>query len=290
MKKILVLFFVCAQISAQTITLKGNILDKENKEPVVYANISFIKSNKGISSKEDGSFELEIDKELLKDKVHVSCLNYKDTVVLAKDIQNKTLFLSPKLYNLNEVVVSKERNKKVVLDKVKKRVSPFHTNNIRMVGKYFPNKLDGIFYLENVKIFFSKRNSHKAKFRIRIFSVDKNTGKPKEDILNKSITVFKEKGQKIVELNLEKYYLELPENGLFVVFEKLLIPYNLYVWDTFKNNEKEYYYAPVIGLTKSKEYKETNRIYYFNKGNWYKIPMPENDFSHVPAISVTLSN
>ncbi|WP_275314662.1 carboxypeptidase-like regulatory domain-containing protein [Tenacibaculum bernardetii] len=287
MKKIIISLFLSTQIFSQAINLKGKLLDANTKEPIVYANISFLKSNKGISSLEDGTFNLEIDKKLLKEKVHVSCLNYKDSLVFAKELQNKTFFLNPKNIGLDEVIVSKKRNKKIVLDKVKRRVSPFHTSGIRMLGKYFPNKLKFDVFIDKVSIYFSKRNTHNAKFRIRIFSVDKKTGKPKEDILNESTPVLIREGQRVVELNLEEHYLEFPENGLFVVFEKLLIPSNSYKLDDFK---KSIYYAPVIGLTKIKEYREINRIYYYNKGNWHKIPIPENDFSYVPAISLTLTN
>ena len=289
MKKLILFLFISFQGFSQTINFKGKLLDKENNKPVVYANISFLKANAGISSQENGTFIIKIDKKLLNKKVHISCLNYKDTIVFAKDIHKKTLFLQPKIFELDEIVISKNKNKKIILDKVKRRVTPFHTNNIRMIGKYFPNNLDDIFYVNNVKIYFSKRNSHKAKFRIRIFSVDEKTGKPKDDIFNKNIPISIEKGEKMVELSLKNYYIDFPKNGLFIAFEKLLIPYNLYNWSN-KKNKKISYYAPVIGLTKSKEFKNINRLYCFINGGWHKIPMPDNDFSFVPAISLTLSN
>ena len=289
MKIIIFLLFICSQAFSQTINFKGKLLDKKTDEPIVYANISFLKTNTGISSLEDGTFSLEIKESLLKEKVHVSCLNYKDTIVFAEELYNKTLFLEAKRIELDEVVVSRSKKKIIILDKVKKRVTPFHTNGIRMIGKYFPNKLKGDFFIDMIKIYFAKRNSEKAKFRIRIFSVDKNTGKPKEDILTKSIPISIEKGQKIAELNLEGYYIELPRNGVFVVFEKLIIPYNLYK-TSFADKEEAEFYAPVVGLTKAKEFKDINRVYYFNKGDWYIIPIPDNDFSFVPAISLTLSN
>jgi hypothetical protein len=289
MKKLLLLLFVCTQSFSQTINFKGKLLDKETNKPVVYANISFLKSNTGISSLEDGTFNLEIDKKLLKEQLHISCLNYKDTVVLASRLQNKMLYLQPKSFELDEVVISRKGREELILDKVTKRVYPFHTIGLRMVAKYFPNKLKEDYFIDKISIFFAKRGSQKAKFRIRVFSVDELTGKPKEDILTKSIPISIEGKQKKVKLNLEEYYIELPKNGVFIVFEKLLIPYNLYEF-SYKNEEKQEYYAPVIGLTNSKEFKDINRIYYYNRGDWHTVLMPDNDFSSVPAISLTLSN
>jgi hypothetical protein len=289
MKKLLLLLFVCSNLFSQTINFKGNLLDKETNKPVVYANISFLKSNTGISSLEDGTFNLEIDRKLLKEQLHISCLNYKDTVVIASNLQNKTLFLQPKFFELDEVFISRKGRQELILDKVRKKVYPFHTFGLRMVGKYFPNKLKEDYFIDKISIFFAKRGYQKAKFRIRVFSVDELTGKPREDILTKSIPISIEGKQKKVELNLEEYYIELPKNGVFIVFEKLLIPYNLYEL-SYKNEEKQEYYAPVIGLTKSKEFKGINRIYYYNRGDWYTVLMPDNDFSSVPAISLTLSN
>ena len=69
---------------------------------------------KGISSTEKGTFELDILQKDLDRKVHVSCLNYQDTIVVAKDLQNKTIFLSPKSYELNEITLSKKLNKELV--------------------------------------------------------------------------------------------------------------------------------------------------------------------------------
>lgn len=287
MKKLL--FFLCfsTQLFSQQVFFKGKLVDKESYKPIVYANISFLKTNAGISTLEDGTFNLEIDKKLLQEKVHISCLNYKDTIVLANDLFKKTLFLQPKSFELNEVVISKRKNKKVIIDKVKRRVFPIHTNVIRMIGKYFQNELEATFFIDKIDIYFPKRGSQKAKFRIRLFSVDGLTGKPKEDILNENIPISIEKGEKKVTLNLENYYLQFPRNGIFVVFEKLLIPENLYEW-SFNNKNKEKYYAPVIGLTKSKEYIDLNKIYYFNKGDWYTVP--DDKSLSVPAISLTLSN
>ena len=289
MKKLIFFLCISTQLFSQQVIFKGKLVDKETKLPIVYANISFLNSDKGISSKENGEFEILIDKKLLESKIHFSCLNYKDTIVFASDLQNKTLYLKAKNIELKEIVISKKRNKKITLDEVKKRVSPLHTAGIRMIAKYFPNELNEDFLIDKVEIHFSKRNATNAKFRIRIFSKDLESNFPKEDLLLESIPISIQKGQRSIEINLEDYYLSFPKEGVFVVFEKLLIPYNFYEWK-YSDEKFNKYYAPIIGVTNSKEFKNYKRVSICSKGKWVEAPMDNGEFSHVPAISLTLSN
>ena len=289
MKRLFFFLLVTTQLFSQNIEFKGKLLDANTKEPIAYANISFLSSDKGISSQENGEFKLVIDKKLLNSKVHISCLNYKDTILVAKDLQNKIAYLDSKSVELKEVVISKKKSKKIILDEVKKTVTPFHSSDIRMIGKLFPNSLNDDFFVDRIKIYFSKRNSQNATFRIRIFSVDDITKKPKNDLLLESIPVKIKQGQIFVEIDLQDKYIQFPEKGLFVVFEKLLIPENLYNWENNENGRNNYY-APIIGLTKNKKYKNTNRIVFYAYGKWHFLPTPDNNFLHVPAIELELSN
>jgi hypothetical protein len=68
MKKLIFLFFVSLQIFSQKVQFKGKLLDKNTSEPIAYANISFLKTNLGISSQENGAYNLEMDKKLLQEK------------------------------------------------------------------------------------------------------------------------------------------------------------------------------------------------------------------------------
>ncbi|MDP5105513.1 MAG: carboxypeptidase-like regulatory domain-containing protein [Polaribacter sp.] len=121
MKKLIFFLFISVQVFSQQVIFKGKLVDMETKEPIVYANISFLKTNAGISSLEDGTFNLEIDKKLLQEKVHISCLNYKDTIVLANNLFKKTLFLQPKSFELKEVVISKKVDRELEVDTYKRR-------------------------------------------------------------------------------------------------------------------------------------------------------------------------
>ena len=60
------LFFVISFSFAQKTEFKGTLLDKITNEPIVYANLSFLDSNLGISTKEDGTFLMYINKKYIK--------------------------------------------------------------------------------------------------------------------------------------------------------------------------------------------------------------------------------
>jgi hypothetical protein len=292
MKKIIFFLLISSHLFSQEINFSGKLLDIETKEPIVYANISFLDSDKGISSQESGVFSLSIDKKYLDSKIHISCLNYSDTIIFAKDLYKKTIYLKSITEVLDEVVLTKKINKEVVLDEVKKKVEAVHTSGMRMIAKYFPSskKTECCNYISTIEIHFSKRHSNQSKFRFRIFDKDKNTGLPKGDLLKVNLPLVLKEGELKLTVNLEAYDIEMPKDGLFVAFEKLFIPFNEYGEDV-NNPEAKTYYSPVVGFTKYPKKKE-NMLYLYVKGKWQKSPLTRiKDFKkYAPAISVTLTN
>ena len=296
MKKSIILFlFVSVQAFSQQTTFEGTLLDAKTKKPIVYANISFIQSTKGISTTENGSFFMYLQQKYLKGKVHISCLNYKDTIVNASDINNKTLFMLPKEIVLDEAIITKRIDRTITLDKVKKKVIGVHSGGMRMMAKYFPNtkKNNCCNYVSKVAIYFSKRHNKKAKFRVRVFDRDEKTGLPKNDLLNVNLPVTISEGQLQTEIDLSNYSIEMPKNGLFIAFEKLFIPFNSYNNSITESDKRlDVLYAPIIGFTKYNYKKPKDRNYYYVKGNWFlsSFNKIKRFRKFAPAISLTLSN
>lgn len=290
MRKILFLLFIFS-ISAQSqrIVFSGKLLDANTKEPIVFANLSFLNSEKGISTTEEGTFRMYLSQQFLSQKIHISCLNYKDTIVTASSLQKSTLYLQPKTEFLNEILLSRKLEKKVILDPVKGGIISMHSRGLRMVAKYFPNtkKNKCCSYLTKVTIEFPRRINKKSKFRFRIFDVDSTSGKPRSDLLLKNIPVTIKEDEIQVELDLTDQNIKIPSNGFFVAFEKLFIPYNKY------GDDEEGFYSPIIGVTKSRFYKKSiSRNFIYTKGQWLELPYTKRGRlrGFVPAISVTLSN
>ena len=221
MKKLFFGFFLISSfVVAQKIEFTGKLQDKITKEPVVYANLSFLDSEKGISTTEQGDFLMYIDQKDLNSKIHISCLNYKDTIINASALQKNTLFLQPKTEVLNEIILSRKLEKKIILDPVKKGIISMHSRGLRMVAKYFPNtkKNKCCSYLTKVTIEFPRRINKKSKFRFRIFDVDEKTGKPKADLLLENIPVTIKEDQIQVELDITDHNIKMPAKGFFCSF------------------------------------------------------------------------
>ena len=293
MKKIFFLLFVVTQVFSQQVSFRGTLLDAKTKTPVVYANISFLETTKGISTKENGSFSMYIHQKYMNGKIHISCLNYQDTIVSAITINNNILLLQPKQNELDEVVLKKRVNRTFLQDKVKKKVHGVHSVGMRMMAKYFPFDEKNTYcrYISKVRLYFSKRHNKKSKFRVRIFNRDIRTGLPKDDILNINVPVTIAEGQLSAVVDVSNYDIEMPKDGLFIAFEKLFIPFNEY-GKKQTESENDVFYAPIIGFTKYKYKKQKERTYYYIKGNWRKSALNlVNGFKkYAPAISLTLTN
>lgn len=300
MKKIVLLLLLCSlSLFAQKTTIKGKLLDKISNEPVVYANISFIEKKIGTSSLQDGSFQLEITQEDAKKKLHISCLNYKDTIVLVKDLKGKTLYLTPKSVELNEVVISRELNKEVVVD-------PYRRKDIKtsfgarkgspwVVAKFFKYKesYEETPYVKDVTVYFgSWLMRKKGRFRLRLYSVDPMTKLPLDDLVRENIIVDMKKKNGKITVDITKYNIEIPEEGLYIGVERLEIPYNFheytYKMEGSRKKHKAISVAPSIGATYTKD-----TTYIFNRGKWRKFYAPKvfhKGYNIQPAISLTLSN
>ena len=292
-KKTFLLFFLTTQVFSQQVSFKGTLLDAKTKAPIVYANISFLETTKGISTTEQGTFTMYIDQKYIKGKIHISCLNYKDTVVNATLINNKILLMQPRQNQLEEVVLTKRVNRTFLQDQVKKKVHGVHSAGMRMMGKYFPSDKKNKYcnYISKVVLYFSKRHNKKAKFRVRVFSKNENTGLPNDDLLNVNLPVIIEEGQLSAEVDLSNCNIEMPKNGVFIAFEKLFIPFNEY-GKKQSESDGEVLYAPIIGFTKYKYKRPKERTYYYVKGKWVKSALNQvKGFKKwAPAISLTLTN
>ncbi|MCX2679089.1 carboxypeptidase-like regulatory domain-containing protein [Galbibacter sp. EGI 63066] len=104
--------------SQQSITAK--IIDSTKKEPVPFATIS-INKDVGVISSETGAFTLHLKKEIKKkDSLFINSLGYKEKVIPITDFNDPVIVLSPKVFELNEVLLmSKNYTVDEIIDRVK---------------------------------------------------------------------------------------------------------------------------------------------------------------------------
>jgi TonB-linked SusC/RagA family outer membrane protein len=83
--------------------VKGRVLEKESREPVIGASVFIPGSLRGTTTDLDGNFMLDVT---AVDKFTVSCISYKSIEVLVGKEDQMTIFLETDIMALGEVVVN----------------------------------------------------------------------------------------------------------------------------------------------------------------------------------------
>jgi hypothetical protein len=121
---------------------------------------------------------LKIDQKLLREKVHISFLDYKDTVLFVAELNKRTLFLKSKKVLLDTITTSRKVSRELVVDSYKK--SELNSGygalktSLWIVTKFFNfhAKYEKTPYLKNVIFYIGRIPKVKAgKFRGRFFQL-----------------------------------------------------------------------------------------------------------------------
>jgi len=102
---IVVLYFTIYSLQAQ-VRISGSIVDRETKEPVVYATVSFPEQNIGTISDGDGRFSIYIADTTICKSLVFSCIGYqRQSIPVAHLLKEKTTYMKPVVSNLSGVEV-----------------------------------------------------------------------------------------------------------------------------------------------------------------------------------------
>lgn len=107
------LLFLLAQITfAQTVYLKGKVMDVTTKQPIGYATVALIGSTIATSTDDNGSFTLKLDPRY--SKVRFSYLGYEsqDVSVNAEQAQSMNIYLVPEDNTIETIVVKAPKRTK----------------------------------------------------------------------------------------------------------------------------------------------------------------------------------
>ena len=274
MKHILLLFIITFSLSAQ---VKGIVKDSSTGEPIPFVNIWVENEEIGTTTEIDGSFSISVngkDKNLI-----FSVLGYETKIVKQSNFMN--VDLKPTLYELNEITVLKKKHTKFLeIGNVDNTIMQAYDNGPKVEAKYFPykSKYKNINFIKKVTIFTDCRIDS-ASIKIRFFSVD-SLGNPGYELLNKDFIVTLKKGVIKYKFDVSDFNLIMPENGIFVAYEKLLISANR----TPKGYQPYVLYNNV----------DRDFSYVFSGGKWTKLTNKENPLEPIninePAINLILTN
>lgn len=248
-----ILSFIIFTISA-TAQIKGVVKDSITKEPIAYVALVYEKTLIGTNTNENGEFELSKNSA----KAIISCLGYQsDTLQL---LDNNEIFLTPKTQEIAEVVVQNRKNTSKII------VGEYHDSEIgfsnggasQIWAKFIKNSEEIKKHPFINKIQFTTKSRVKnAKLKLRFFYAD-NEGKPSNDVIFDEIIITVRKGTNINTISLEQYNIQIPEKGIFIGFENLIIEENKYEYTFTQEGKKGKFkgisYEPVIKGYEANEY------------------------------------
>jgi hypothetical protein len=269
-----------------TAQLKGIVVD-ENNNPIPYANIWVEGSTIGTSSEENGTFIIQTNNE--NSTLIFNVLGFEKKIVLAKDC--KKVVLKESAIALNEVVISKrlETKRKEIGNNDNTLFEAF-PNGPKVDCKYFPYlpEYKKTPYIKYVSLFTDSRIDD-ASIKIHFYSVGKD-GLPDENLLEKENIVYVKKGVFKQKFNVSNYHLIFPKNGIFVVFEKLMIEKNKLEKTTVDKNSNlsktERLYYPFLLYN----YVDRNNKFLFIGGKWTKEESEDKISLYEPVINLILTN
>ena len=96
--------------SENLVTYKGVVLDKQSNEPIPHVSIVLSDHGQVTRTNEQGKFTILVNPATKKNQLNISCVGYKSvTVVLTDDKRELEIKLTPKIQDLTEVTVKKQK-------------------------------------------------------------------------------------------------------------------------------------------------------------------------------------
>ncbi len=287
------LIFILLIISQFTFSqIKGIVKDSISGEPIPYVNIWVENENIGTTSEENGQFQLNYNN--YSKRIIFSSLGYETKKVLIKN--QLEILLKPSEIKLNEVVLlGKKNTKEIEIGKSKNSFSQAFDNGPRIDVKYFPykQKYKTTKFIKEVTV-TTDNEIQEATFKLHFYNVDEN-GFPGNELIKNALLVKVKKGVLKTILDISDYNLIMPQNGIFVGFERLLIEKNKIekiIKDYNSNTEKTKitYYPLVLYKIEERDFTFT-----FYGGKWNKEVNKEDNQTkkltiYEPAINLILSN
>jgi hypothetical protein len=297
-------------VSAQT---KGVVVDESGK-PIPYVNIWVENENIGTTSEENGAFSIA-DAE---NKILVfSAIGFE--TLKAKLNESGKIVLKSIAYQLDEVLIQKRIGKdQIEIGKYKKRnINLYYgtvTSQPTIMAKFIAATEDIKTqpFIDNIT-FLTLSQINKAKIKIRFYEVAPD-GSPGLDYSDDIIIFTVKNGKQNNTLDLKDKNLIIPDKGLFIAFEWMIIEENKYTYKytldeennkvqgALPDSKKKVYkdgiqYEPSIGTIPS----DSSTTWQYIAGKWVSrkihkksnlrggLDKYDNKFGEL-AIKITLTN
>ena len=290
MKKIVLLLLLLTTFSLSA-QLRGVVKDSISGESIPFVNIWVENENIGTTSDIDGSFLLTVSD--LSKRIVFSSLGFEKKTVKASNA--KEVFLKASLIELDEVVVlNKKQTKEIEIGKTKNPILQTFDNGPKIEAKYFPyqESYKKTKFIKKVTIQTDSKITE-ATIKIHFYAVNED-GSPGIELLKKDFLVTIRQGVLKNKIDVSNFNLVLPNNGLFVAYEKLIIEQNklekVVINPYTKKEKKQIQYYPMVLYNSV----ERDFSYVFSGGKWNKIINETNTTEKMtlfePSINLILTN
>jgi len=305
-------FFYCSIVilsSAQDTKISGKIVDSRTEDVLPFANIMVKGHTIGTSTDIHGDFELLITDSLKQDSIIVSFVGYYTKTLCVNDIVDNMIRLDPRVFEADEIVItpSKGKRKPLVINPFKRKDCnvryrpaasesgswiPMRPEEPAIEAIYFPHldKYGSYPIIKEVWLQVTNYKNPPTFFNLRLYSGDTVLG-PCNDLINEIITVEVSESKQLVKINLESYGLVMPEKGLFVGFELLIIKKNqTKIQD---QDEKELVlYSPYLNFLREEQ---KGSFWLYSGGKWHETTQETSHYFkknvvlyYKPAVSLVL--
>ncbi|MFN8209204.1 MAG: carboxypeptidase-like regulatory domain-containing protein [Bacteroidales bacterium] len=305
--------FISTNIESQTIEISGQIINANDNEPLPFANIMVKNHHLGTTSDENGYFKIVPGDSLIKDSLLISYIGFTSRHICINSQISGPIKLVPYNIAINEVIVKPQLKSNKIDNFIENEFKqndcsvryspqdnpeglwiPYRPMEPTVEALYFPSKNDETnpYQIKEVWLAVTNYKDKPSNFSLHLYYANESH-LPEKDLLNESIIVEVKNKRDLIKLNLEKYNLKMPSNGVIVGFELLILDNNKIVSQDKSGREYELY-SPYLNFTIEKE--EQSFLLY-TKGEWIqtiqKIPhfTKKNTFLYYkPAISLVLQN
>lgn len=238
----------------------GKVIDSVTNTPVEFVNVWVKNTMKGTTTNSKGAFEFESAK--VGDQLMISYLGYEEIEFTAKT--ENLIKLKPISIELAEVLIMPMKGEEQLrIDSYKKykKIRDFYFNGHYSLARFYEYKVnyEQTPFINKVSIVVSNSLKNNAKFKMYLVKADK-TGKPSKQKLSEYYILESENGQNEVSIELTEENILFPEEGFFVVVERLNLEEN-----KFSNKIASNILQPAIGM--ERENSENNTWLGFS-GKW----------------------
>lgn len=243
---------------------KIRLVDSQSRLGIAYANI-WCDGKLLVSTDSTGTANLA-----LKDcsKLTVSATGFKTKTI---DVAHSTVFLDADTLQIRDVEVRRPTYKKsLTLGKVKSGdigIVVRRENTVGSVGRFFASA--GDYFLKEFQ--FKAHRSDNRLVTISVYGVDKNQ-KP-DELLVQTIVKQLPKGNGICKVDLTQYQISMPEDGVFISVNFVLIDQN----KNFSERSPEwFFYEPSLNATRTGGFENT---WHLDESGWKKSENYRLDFA-----------